>query len=76
MDHPCIMLRSQYLGNLTKHLRMQSLTSWLFGRLLSAKVLKHARPAAVLLTGDLTDGKSSHGSGRQSQSEWQVLISL
>ena len=57
-------------------LRKQTGTPWLLCRLLSATILKAARPAAVLVTGDLTDGKSSKGFGRQSLSEWQVCPNI
>lgn len=41
-------------------------------RLISSTVWKAVKPSAVLLTGDLVDGKNRNGGGRQSESEWQV----
>ena len=39
-------------------------------------MLKALDPAALLLTGDLVDGKSNKGQGRQSLTEWQVRLWL
>jgi len=41
-------------------------------RLLSETVLEAVKPSAVLLTGDLVDGRNKNGGGRQSRKEWQV----
>jgi hypothetical protein len=52
--------------------------NWLEGklpfhcRLISRTVWKAVKPSAVLLTGDLVDGKNRNGGGRQSECEWQV----
>lgn len=46
----------------------------LAGRLWTETVLPVLQPDAMLLTGDLVDGKERHGHGQQLKSEWQVHL--
>ena len=49
--------------------------SWLpLCSLLASAVVASIKPNAILLTGDLVDGKERNHHGRQLQEEWQVLI--
>ena len=41
-------------------------------RLWANEVLPHIEPQAVLISGDLVDGKEKHHHGRQLTGEWQV----
>lgn len=41
-------------------------------RLFSELVLPAILPGAIVLSGDLVDGKDEHGRGQQQLEEWQV----
>lgn len=41
--------------------------------LLSKHVLRALQPAAIILTGDLVEGKNRQGTGQQHAEEWQML---
>ncbi len=39
-------------------------------------VLASSQPGALLITGDLVDGKTLLGRGQQIEEEWQVIIQM
>lgn len=77
----CIVLSAKAPGSsVLRHLIDPAMLAWTVGlscfvfftSWLVKSVLKSVLPKALIITGDLTDGKTTDGQGRQSLTEWEV----
>lgn len=67
--HGGVVVHSKLLQGYTRDI---SATHRLFARM----VLASSQPGALLITGDLVDGKTLLGRGQQIEEEWQVIIQM
>ena len=77
-QHPALSLHNSHWPCSRRHCLRSGcplLIVMCLGRLFAGTVLAGLEPGALLLTGDLVDGKTALGRGHQLKTEWEVCSS-